>query len=53
MNDFLIKAINCITVVDSKYDIIQNGYTLVYQHDPSNNQTKIPIFHIVSGNKIK
>lgn len=53
INNFLIKVINCITVVDSKYDIIKNGYTIVYQNDSSDKQMKIPVFHIVSGKKIK
>lgn len=51
INTFLIKAISCIEVVDSEYNIIRKGYTFVYQNDSIEKYTETPTLHIVSGKR--
>lgn len=52
INTFLIKVIRHINALDSKYNIVKNGYTVVYQNDPSDKKTSMPAFHIISGKKL-
>ncbi|MBQ7866199.1 MAG: hypothetical protein IJ350_07485, partial [Clostridia bacterium] len=40
-----------IDLLNAEYGIVQNGYSLVYRH-PSNATDALPVFHIISGNKL-
>lgn len=40
-----------IDLLNAEYDLVQNGYSLVYRH-PSNATDALPVFHIISGKKL-
>ena len=45
------SVLRSIDRLNDRFDIVQKGYSLVYQHNPQNNDREMPVFHIVSGKK--
>ena len=50
-DDYLSGVLRCIDGLDAQFGIVQQGYSLVYQHNPRKNDQAMPVFHIVSGKK--
>lgn len=42
-----------IDVLNREFNIVQRGYSLVYQHSKQKSDSSYPVFHIVSGKKLK
>ena len=50
---YLRNILHSIDLLDAEFNIVQRGYSLVYQYDKQKNDKEYPVFHIVSGKKIK
>ena len=49
MDESILHSIN---LLDHEFDIVQRGYSLVYQQSVEKGDMECPIFHIVSGKKL-
>ncbi|MBD5530276.1 MAG: HIT domain-containing protein [Lachnospiraceae bacterium] len=45
--------LHSIDLLNAEFNIVQRGYSLVYQYNKQKNDKECPIFHIVSGKKLK
>ena len=45
------NVLQSIDLLDKQFQIVQKGYSLVYQHIPQKNDQEIPVFHMISGPK--
>ena len=50
---YFTSILHSIDLLNVEFNIVQRGYSLVYQHNKQKNDKKYPIFHIVSGKKLK
>ena len=47
------NILHSIDLLNVEFNIMQRGYSLVYQYNKQKNNMECPIFHIVSGEKLK
>ena len=47
------SVLHSIDLLNVEFNIVQRGYSLVYQYNKEKSDKECPIFHIVSGKKIK
>lgn len=47
------SILHSIDILNVEFNIVQRGYSLVYQYNKQKNDNGYPIFHIVSGKKLK
>lgn len=45
------NVLQSIDLLDQRFQIVQKGYSLVYQHKPQKTDQEIPVFHVLSGPK--
>ncbi len=45
--------LHSIDILNAEFNIVQRGYSLVYQYNKQKSDEECPIFHIVSGKKLK
>lgn len=50
---YFSSILHSIDILNAEFDIVQRGYSLVYQYNKQKNDKECPIFHIVSGKKLK
>lgn len=50
---YLKSVLHSIDLLGDKFDIVQRGYSLIYQYNKENGDMECPVFHIVSGNTRK
>ena len=47
------SVLRSIDLLDAEFHIVQRGYSLVYQYDKQKSGVEWPVFHVVSGKKLK
>lgn len=47
------SILHSIELLNDEFNIVQRGYSLVYQYNKQKSDKECPVFHIVSGKKIK
>lgn len=47
------SILHSIDLLNVEFNIVQRGYSLVYQYNKKKNDNEYPVFHIVSGKKLK
>lgn len=47
------SVLHSIDLLNNEFDIVQRGYSLVYQYNKQKSDKECPVFHIVSGKKRK
>lgn len=53
-NDTYFRSIlHSIDLLNAEFNIVQRGYSLVYECNKKKNDKECPVFHIVSGKKLK
>ncbi len=52
-NAYFRSILHSIDLLNTEFNIVQRGYSLVCQHNKENCDNECPIFHIVSGKKLK
>ena len=50
---YLSSVLHSIDILDDEFNLVQKGYSLVYQYNKQRNDKEYPVFHIVSGKKLK
>lgn len=52
-NRYFRNILHSIDLLDAEFHIVQKGYSFVYQYDKQKSDAEWPVFHIVSGIKLK
>ena len=47
------SILHSIDILNVEFNIVQRGYSLVYQYNKQKNDKECTVFHIVSGKKLK
>lgn len=47
------SVLHSIDLLDVEFNIVQKGYSFVYQYDKKKSDLEWPVFHVVSGKKLK
>ena len=47
------SVLHSIDLLNDEFNIVQRGYSLVYQYNKQKGDKECPVFHIVSGKKLK
>ncbi len=47
------SILHSIDILNAEFNIVQRGYSLVYQYNKQESNKECPVFHIVSGKKLK
>lgn len=47
------NILHSIDLLNAEFNIVQRGYSLVYQYNKQKSDMECPVFHIVSGKKLK
>lgn len=47
------SILHSIDLLNAEFNIVQRGYSLVYQYNKQKSDKECPVFHIVSGKKLK
>lgn len=47
------SILHSIDLLDNEFNIVQRGYSLVYRYNGERSDMECPIFHIVSGKKVR
>ncbi len=50
---YFSSILHSIDLLNAEFNIVQRGYSLVYQYNEQQSDKEWPIFHIVSGKKLK